>query len=687
MNSFFKDLNFQAYIKNRYSQNIIVKNEQIIWNVERECIDNIDTILNFVMKNYDSSLKNCKKAVNNFLNCNTNEINSKVEKLIREFYINLQFVHPYFVTDVTSSNENIFPYQYILIEQILDTLALKYITYTDASKVTKDAKESFKNYLQPIIEVIDDENYCIDKIKKEFCRKVKRYIRSFDARYNRYIAKHNDENDLIKDLIGINSKRNEIIQPLDSIKESLDNLKDFAYLMTLYRADVNIPYIMQLFKSKLPKKLKMKYSNITIENSEKLNFEETKEIVKCIENENKEIPFARIEKLNAKYEKSESVKYRINCFEQLTFIYFEFMLQFNKKMSLCHNCRKVFIAERSNIKYCQECKGNSSKKVYEKNNMLRKIKKRFNNKIDNEKKLAKNDKERQFNIKKLREYSERFEIEVAKINNFSNTASVNRLEYLYDYFIAEYNRDVKFKIEPKRKYPIMYIEPVYDLKVKNDSYMAYAIFVINEKGLFRVLDVRLVENHDDYFNREYWSDIFHELEENKVKSIDILFSENIEAIKEAVKEVFPRTDIQINILPLISDMMSKVIHSEKSVFCNDLLSIYKLSEKDVADEYTSKLSKLWKIQYVQKWIDNWDDILSAFDYSPIVRTGFCQNSIIENFHNKFNSNDEYSSAEELMIRLQETVDDTVAKEYLTPLNNWDEIKKELKLKKKFNAKK
>lgn len=334
-------------------------------------------------------------------------------------------------------------YLKIFIEQILDTLASKYIIYTDSSKIEEDVNKSFKNYVQPIIEVINDENYCIDRIKEEFWRKVKRYIRSFEARYNRYIAKYNDEDIQFNDLIGINSKKDEMLQPLDSIKESLDNLKDFAYLMTIYRSDVNTHYIIQLFKSKLHKKLMIKYNDIAVVNTGKIKYEEAKEIMRFIKDENKDIPFARIERLNNQYIKSENFKYRISCFEQLTFIYFEFMLKFNKKMSLCHNCRKVFIAERSNVKYCQECKRNGSKKVYEKNNMVRKIKKRFDNKIDYEKKLAQNDKEKQFNIKKLREYSERFEIEAKKNKDFNKSTFVNRLKYLYDYFIAEYNRDKK----------------------------------------------------------------------------------------------------------------------------------------------------------------------------------------------------------------------------------------------------
>lgn len=690
MNSFLKDLNFQSYIKNRYSQNIIVDNEQIIWNVEKECVDNIDTILNWVMNDYDSSLKNCKEAVDNYLNCNIND-SSRVENLIGRFYRSLKFVHPYFATDVLSNDKNILPYQYILIEQILDALALKYITYTDAPNIKGDVKELIQNYVQPVFKEINDKNYSIHNIKDEFCIKLNQYFSSFEARHYRYMDEHRAEDDLIKDLIGVNSKNNEIIQPLDSIKKSLDNLKDFAYLMTLYKSDINTSYIMQLFKSKLPKKLKMKYNNITIENVEKINFEETKEIVKCIKDVNKEILFARIEKLNEEHQKNENIKYRINCFEQLTFICFEFMLNFNKKMSLCHNCRKVFIAERSNVKYCKRCKKNGTNNVYEKNSIVRKIKKRFDDRISREKSGTQNDKEKQFNIQKLKDYSEEWETEAKKIienNNFNKNSIVNRLEYMYDNLIEKYNKEVKIKIEPKRKYPIMYIEPVYDLKVKNDSYMAYVIFVINEKGLFRALDdVRLVENQKEYFGKDCWFKIFNKLRENSVKNIGILFSENIEAIKEAVKEVFPKTDIQLNILPLISDMMSEVIHEEKSKFCNDLLSIYKLPEKSDADKILRRIDGVWDIKHVKKWIDNWDDISPAFEYSPIVRIGVCKNSIIENFHSKFNSNDEYSSIEELILKLQEAVDDTVAKEYLTPLNNWDEILKELKAKRKSNIKK
>lgn len=167
MNIFLKDLDFQLYIKNRYLQNIIIDNDKVIWNVEKDA-DNIDTILNMIMKNYESSLNSCKEVIDKYLNYDIDEISDKVKEIIDRFKRSLKYVHPYFATEVTSRYKNILPYQYIFIEQILDTLASKYIIYTDSSKIEEDVNRLFKNYVQPIIEVINDENYCIDRIKEEF---------------------------------------------------------------------------------------------------------------------------------------------------------------------------------------------------------------------------------------------------------------------------------------------------------------------------------------------------------------------------------------------------------------------------------------------------------------------------------------------------------------------------------------
>lgn len=172
-----------------------------------------------------------------------------------------------------------------------------------------------------------------------------------------------------------------------------------------------------------------------------------------------------------------------------------------------------------------------------------------------------------------------------------------------------------------------------------------------------------------------------------MKEIYLLLVENPNDVKNAVHEIFPRADVQLNILSLVRKMENKISDKNKIEFTNDLLSIYKLPEKSRADEYTSKLSKLWKIKFVQEWLDNWDDILPAFEYSPIVRIGICKNSVIEKFHNNLSNYNEYSDINDLKNKLQKSVDDAIADEYLTHLNNWDEMLKEVKAKRRSNIKK
>lgn len=55
----------------------------------------------------------------------------------------------------------------------------------------------------------------------------------------------------------------------------------------------------------------------------------------------------------------------------------------------------------------------------------------------------------------------------------------------------------------------MYIEPVYDLKIENNSYMVYVVFGIDEKGQTKVLSIETLKEKD--FSHKYWLDIFIEL--------------------------------------------------------------------------------------------------------------------------------------------------------------------------------
>lgn len=671
MYDYKEENDFKSLVKERYNQKVKISNDFIIWN-ETNGKDNTESIVKMLTNDYKQNIENCRKKINDYLKCNPNNVSFD---WVDEFSNELNSIHSYFITEIPTERNDIDrkPFQDILVEQLIASFSLNFRKYYKMNK--KYTENLMLEYICPILTKINDENTNTDRLIYELTRR------------EQYYDMYNDNLDYNLDTIIINAKRNKIKSPLERIKEALDNLKRIIYIIALDETSSEIN-TLNLFKSIMSPDLQSIYNEI-IPKNEPIDIYH---ILADLKNDNIDSAISDLKLMN---NVRLSDRYSIYCFEQLTYIFFVFVLKFGKNISVCRNCKNIFIAKRPNMKYCESNVDSQSKykkscrvvgalNTFEKdkiNHTVRNISNRFRMRKSREEKT---------NIKKLEKYLKDWKEEKDKIINkseFTEDIIINRLEYTYDILINEYDRKIKQKKLRKEVYPIMYIEPVYDLKVKNDSYMAYVIFGINEKGLCRSLDIGVIENSNDYKDKEYWVNILNELKDKNVENIGILFSENIKAIKEAFKEVFPKTDIQLNVLPLIRSVIDN-IEVNKERLENDLLGIYSLplrnsnktgdenKLKDNPNDLVNGLKLYWKIRYVEKWLDNWKYILPILKYTTVARREFCKNIVIENFHNNLNSQ-EYSSIEDLKCKLQNSVNNAVADRYLTPLNNWDKILKEL----------
>lgn len=661
--------NFGDQIKKRYHQFVKITNESVIWN-EYNKKDDIKNIIKIVNSNYERIIENCKKRIKKYIECNVDKLMNGSGELVYEFSEQLSLVHPYFVTEISTERTDgkHSPFHDILTEQLIADLSEKFQKeYRKDKEITLDL---ILKYLKPVLNKIDDKNADIERIKKEVERREEIY-------------KEHVEYDII-----VNAKKKIITDPLTRIKKSLDSIKYYIYIIALSENKMTETYVIQQFKLNIPRELKEIYKNFPtparINSAELINTLKLENVISDLEKGDVERASSDLKLINQQYD-----EYEIECFEHLAGIFLIFILRSDKKISICQNCKKIFLPDRPNIKYCKSklpCGSNEHKpktcmnvgavNVYESNKLnhaVRKIKNRFRMRINREKNPS--------NIENLKSCLDKWEKEADKIvENYSDESAVNRLEHAYDRLIGEYDCVVRKKTFVACVYPIVYIAPVYDLTIKK-SIIAYVICGINEKGQNRVLSVETRKEKVEKDRLECWRNIFIKLKES-VEDIYVLLVENPNDVKNAVHEIFPRADIQLNVLSLVKTMESKISDKNKREFTNDLLFIYELSEKSKADEYTRKLSKLWKIKFIQSWLDKWDDILPAFEYSPIFRNSICENSIIKKVYDNLSNYNEYSYINDLKNRLQKSVDDVIADGYLTSLNNWNEMLKELKLKRK-----
>lgn len=104
---------------------------------------------------------------------------------------------------------------------------------------------------------------------------------------------------------------------------------------------------------------------------------------------------------------------------------------------------------------------------------------------------------------------------------------------------------------------------------------------------------------------------------------------------DAIKGVFPRTQIQLCIAHHIRNSLKYVASKNKKEFMKNLKEVYQSSSKDKAEYHLLKLEEKWDEKYpmvIKSWQSNWAHLSHYFQYSGEIRKLIYTTNAIEGFH-------------------------------------------------------
>ena len=167
-------------------------------------------------------------------------------------------------------------------------------------------------------------------------------------------------------------------------------------------------------------------------------------------------------------------------------------------------------------------------------------------------------------------------------------------------------------------YPIIFMDAVH-FKVRKDnaivSKAAYAVIGVNIEGKKDVLGIWIGSEE----SAKYWLLVLNELKNRGVNDILIACVDGLKGFTEAIKAVFPKTEIQKCIIHQIRNSSKYVSYKDLKAFNADLKLIYKATTEDVAlaeldkDESLLKILYLATVNITKKWtqgIRGWAQILA-----------------------------------------------------------------------------
>jgi putative transposase len=187
----------------------------------------------------------------------------------------------------------------------------------------------------------------------------------------------------------------------------------------------------------------------------------------------------------------------------------------------------------------------------------------------------------------------------------------------------------------------IYIAVFFDAihyKVRHDgkvvSKAAYTAIGITLDGKRDILGIWIGEHE----GARFWLRVFTELKNRGVQDIFITCIDGLKGVPDAVRSVFPQTEVQLCIVHMIRNSMKHVASSRLKEFLEDLKLVYKAVSEEQALNARKQLEDKWLDRYplaVKPWTTHWDDLSGFFKYPEELRKIIYTTNVIENLNRRF----------------------------------------------------
>jgi len=210
---------------------------------------------------------------------------------------------------------------------------------------------------------------------------------------------------------------------------------------------------------------------------------------------------------------------------------------------------------------------------------------------------------------------------------------------------------------------------------------AYVAIGTNLDGMKEVLGIWVGENESS----KYWLKVITELKNRGVEDILIASIDGLAGFSDAIKAVFPETEVQRCIIHQIRNSTKYLSYKDRKEFCNDLKRVYQATTETEALGELDILEDKWGCQYliaVKSWRNNWDEISAFFKYPPEIRKMIYTTNAIESYNRQLRkvtkSKSVFPTDESLMKMLYLATMD-IEKKWIQRYRDWPMILAQLSI--------
>ena len=224
-------------------------------------------------------------------------------------------------------------------------------------------------------------------------------------------------------------------------------------------------------------------------------------------------------------------------------------------------------------------------------------------------------------------------------------------------------------------YPFLFLDAVHYSVRTNGKVIkraAYVVLGINLEGKKDVIGIYIGENETSKF----WLQVLTDMKSRGVKDVLISSIDGLPGFSEAIRAVFPKTEVQRCIVHQIRNTLGNVPWKDRKSLAQDLKAIYNAPTEEQGFIELERIEEKWGNKYIyalKSWRNNWSELSTFFKYTPEIRKIMYTTNIVESLHmqlRKVSKTKTVFPTDDSLVKILYLATIGVTKKWTVPVRDW-----------------
>ena len=233
-------------------------------------------------------------------------------------------------------------------------------------------------------------------------------------------------------------------------------------------------------------------------------------------------------------------------------------------------------------------------------------------------------------------------------------------------------------------YCIVWLDAMF-YKVKEEgrtvTRCVYNVLGINKEGKKDILGMYVSQSE----GANFWLGVINDLKQRGVEDILIACIDNLKGFDEAIRTIYPNTEVQTCVVHQIRNSLKYVASKDQKVFMSELKPVYRADNEGIALDELAKLKEKWNKKYpmvIGSWEKHWPKLSTYFKYPAEIRKLIYTTNTIEGYHRqirKVTKNKGVFTSDMSLLKLMYLATERISRKWTMPLHHWSVSASQLKI--------